>query len=46
MATSRRGMENESEDMHIIYCKHSDIAEVKGDLSFLICSAVNKLIPN
>ena len=47
MDTSGRGMENESEDtMHIIYCKHSDIAEVKGDLSFLICSAVNKLIPN
>ena len=47
MATTAKGMEKQCEDtMHIIYRKHIDLVKVKRDMSFLICSAVKKLVTN
>ena len=34
----------QSPKMHVLYCKHSQIHEVKGDLTNIICTAVNKVI--
>ena len=34
------------EDVSILFCKHTDIAFVKGDITLHICQAINELHPN
>ena len=32
------------ENFNIIYCKHNDVKFLKGDITFQICLAVNKIV--
>ena len=33
-------------DVHILYCKHSDLTHLRGDITFHICSTINKIHSN
>ena len=32
--------------MHLLYCKHSDFYGMTGDITDLICTAINNIVPN
>ena len=38
-------MQNNNNAMQIVFCKHSDLRLMRGDISFDICTAINKIIP-
>ena len=41
------GMANQmtTNSIHLLYCKHYDVRHLRGDITFQICSAVNRLVP-
>ena len=41
------GMANSANgDVHILCCKHSDVTHLRGDITFHICSTINKINSN
>ena len=38
--------EPEGSKAHILYCKHSTIDDIQGDLSFFLCSSINRIHKN
>ena len=32
-------------DMQIVFCKHFDLRLMRGDITFDLCTAINKIIP-
>ena len=41
-----RGMDkpNQENKLHFVFCKHYDVKDLQGDITFQICSAVNKIV--
>ena len=38
--------QNNNNTMQVLYCKHSDLKMIRGDITFELCMAVNKILPN
>ena len=41
------GMANQmpTNSTHLLYCKHYDVRHIRSDITFQLCSAVNRLVP-
>ena len=37
-------MDNISNDIHLVFCKHTDVLHLKEDITFDLCAAINKVV--
>ena len=46
MYTTGMNNQNNNNTMQVFYCKHSDLKMIRSDITFELCMAVNKILPN